>query len=215
MEDIPEPCARERADDLAALAIGSLTGRERVELLGHLEGCSQCQAILEGLVAAADALPLALHSAEPPPGFSRRVVEAMGRSRRVGARRTRVLIAALVLAIAGLGTGLGLGISGSPPASGDSGVVSVALRPVGASTVMAYVSTVSPSWIVMAVSGLRGADWVQCAVTLGDGRTATVGSFYLSGGSGSWSARLPAPLSSLRRLLLLGPSGATLASARL
>ncbi len=43
-------------DDLAALAIGTLTGRERAELLDHLERCARCAAELEELSAAADAL---------------------------------------------------------------------------------------------------------------------------------------------------------------
>ncbi|HUZ21632.1 MAG TPA: zf-HC2 domain-containing protein [Acidimicrobiales bacterium] len=81
------------ADDLAELALGTLTGRERAELLGHLEGCPRCTEEVEGLSAAADSLLLAVPEAEPPVGFEVRVLDRLAAARRdpsvprLGARR--------------------------------------------------------------------------------------------------------------------------------
>ena len=58
-------------DDLAALAIGALNGRDRSVVLGHLEGCARCAAELEELSAAVDALLTLIPEATPPEGFGR------------------------------------------------------------------------------------------------------------------------------------------------
>src|SRR6202034_1069468 len=89
-------------DDLAALAVGTLTGRQRAELLVHLEGCARCAAELEELSAAADALITLIPDAEPPGGFAARTTALMRAEPKVRQRPTlrRVIaIAAVVIAL--------------------------------------------------------------------------------------------------------------------
>ncbi len=44
------------ADELAELALGTMTGRERAHILTHVESCPGCQAEMEQLSLAADSL---------------------------------------------------------------------------------------------------------------------------------------------------------------
>ncbi len=64
-------------DDLAALATGTLTGRDRSAVLEHLEGCPACAAELEELSVTVDALMELVPDATPPDGFADRTVALM------------------------------------------------------------------------------------------------------------------------------------------
>jgi hypothetical protein len=93
------------SDDLAELALGTLTGRERAELLSHLEECPRCTEELERFSAAADSLLLAVPEVEPPVGFEVRVLDRLAAERldppvprlgatlQLGARRRSAAIA--------------------------------------------------------------------------------------------------------------------------
>ena len=63
--------ARERAPELA---LGTLTGAERAEVLLHVNGCARCQASVDEFAEIADVLPHLAPEAEPPLGFERRVL---------------------------------------------------------------------------------------------------------------------------------------------
>ena len=65
-------------DDLAELALGVLTGRERARTLSHVESCPRCAEELEQLARAADAVVGMAPEAEPPLGFETRLFEKMG-----------------------------------------------------------------------------------------------------------------------------------------
>ena len=54
-------------DDLAAYALGALSGAELAELESHLEGCDHCRARLRWLEPAVDVLPAAVQQLDPPP----------------------------------------------------------------------------------------------------------------------------------------------------
>lgn len=95
---IPPGCAtaRERAPDLA---LGLLDGAERAEVLEHVHECPSCQTLVTELTGVADTLVLLAPEAEPPPGFGRRVIDAMERPRKLR-RRVIAAIAAAVAAAA-------------------------------------------------------------------------------------------------------------------
>ena len=78
MGDFLPPACAAISDDLAELALGTLTGRERVVALSHLESCARCSAEVEELSAAADQLLHLAPSAEPPVGFEAGVFERLG-----------------------------------------------------------------------------------------------------------------------------------------
>ncbi|HVX23578.1 MAG TPA: zf-HC2 domain-containing protein [Acidimicrobiales bacterium] len=125
-------------DDLVSLATGTLTGRQRAEVVEHLERCPACAAELEGLCGAVDALMALVPDAEPPEGFAERVTARMraeaqpavpvvppAARRRWASRPTarpavrpaarRVMAAAAVVAALALGVGIGAVVAGSGP----------------------------------------------------------------------------------------------------
>ena len=63
---------------LPELALGVLTGRDRVVALAHTESCSPCADELEQLARAADAVVLVAPELEPPVGFEVRLFSRMG-----------------------------------------------------------------------------------------------------------------------------------------
>ncbi len=208
-------------DLLFELALGSLTGAERSIALSHLEVCEACRRQLAELSGAADQLLLGAPEMEPPVGFEVRLIEqvASRSPRRTGDRRRgRLRKAALTLALlaggGGLGAGVALAASSSQAASGPRAVRLAAFRVRGGGSGVAAIEAGRPSLLVMRVEGLTGTYWVSCVLSDGS-RLATLGRFNLSGGSGHWSARIPALISSskVRTAELLGPGGQVLARA--
>ena len=65
-------------DDLAQLALGVLTGRERARVLSAPGVVPVCAEELEQLSRAADAVVAVAPEAEPPLGFETRLFERMG-----------------------------------------------------------------------------------------------------------------------------------------
>ena len=68
----------EYEDELAELALGVLTGRERARALAHVESCPRCAEELEILSRTADTVVQAAPEMEPPLGFEVRLFERMG-----------------------------------------------------------------------------------------------------------------------------------------
>lgn len=62
----PESCQERYHDDLAAYALGALSGDELKTLELHLHGCEACQGRLQWLQPAIDLLPAAIPQYEPP-----------------------------------------------------------------------------------------------------------------------------------------------------
>ena len=65
-------------DDLVALALGSLTGKQRVAAVAHMESCARCSAEVDELSKAADQLLHLAPASEPPLGFEAGVFERLG-----------------------------------------------------------------------------------------------------------------------------------------
>jgi anti-sigma-K factor RskA len=119
-------------DDLAAYALGALSGAELAELEGHLEGCDHCRARLRWLEPAVDVLPAAVQQLEPPPRLRENLMAtvraeaapaAQAEAERVPPREPRESwwaglrglmlrpatgMAALILLVAGVGAGWAL-----------------------------------------------------------------------------------------------------------
>jgi hypothetical protein len=212
MEANSDPCETFR-DDLALLALGTLSGRDRADVIDHVEGCPECAAELEGLSVAADALLLLAPEATPPLGFDQRTVVAMdqGRNRRWSQPRRIAAVAALVAAV---GLGVGLGTLVSRP-SGNTGLASAALTsPSGAhgSVVMSWGS--SP-WMLMTLDDVAATGRITCTITLDNGTREDVGHFRVDGGYGAWAVRLPAPSADVASVEVEDSAGVVLASAPL
>lgn len=75
-QELPAACAA--VDEaLGELALGVLTGKERVPVLAHIEGCPRCTAEVAQLSSTVDQLLQLAPAAEPPVGFETRVFERL------------------------------------------------------------------------------------------------------------------------------------------
>ncbi|MGA3218514.1 MAG: hypothetical protein ABSE77_05465 [Acidimicrobiales bacterium] len=218
-------CARV-GPDLAELALGALTGKERVAALAHLEECARCSAEVDELAAAADQLLHLAPAAEPPVGFEARVFERLGlRPGPVGWRAWSIWRPKLALAVAaaavvvafGLGTLLGYGTRGDGTEHyPDQGPIHVAAlyaggRPVG--RVMVYAG--NPTWLFMYMDDASWQGTLRCEVVLDQGPPVMLGRFWLSGGKGAWAASVAQPAGRLSQARVVGAAGNVLASANL
>lgn len=222
---VPVGCAA-MADHLAELALGVAPGRQRAEVLAHLDHCDRCRAELEQLTLAADGILRAAPSMAPPPGFAARVVAQMTappgaaapRRRRPAARRRALLAAAAVLVVLAAGLGVGLAHRGGAP-GGDASEVQLASGPLMAhgrvaGTVATYAGRAGKSpWLEMSLHLGRFDGWVRCQVTVG-GDVVTLGRFWVHDGTGSWASALPAA-ARVTGAAVVGPDWRTMATADL
>jgi hypothetical protein len=88
---------RELAPDLA---LGTLSGGERAEVLLHTNGCARCQAFVAELTDVADRLPMLAPEIEPPAGFGPATLALMTGARRRRRFRWAATIAATAAAAA-------------------------------------------------------------------------------------------------------------------
>jgi hypothetical protein len=220
--------------DLAELALGVLTGRERVAALGHLESCAHCAADVEQLSALGDRVLDLAPVAEPPVGFEAGVFSRLGfspdgvarRPRRAGLylrggaqgrpRRWPIVAAAGVAAAVLLGAGAlaGHALSG-PGTSRHSPLEAAALRTGGHDVGSVVVYPGDPTWLYMSVYDDAWQGPLRCEVTVGHGKPFTLGEFWLSDGWGAWEASTSVPAGHLSRALIVGQDGQVLASAQL
>ena len=193
-------CA-EHADELAELALGVLTGRERARVLAHVESCPRCSAELEVLSRAADSVVLAAPEVEPPMGFEVRLFEGMGVADGVSPRRrfwhSRWVPAAVAAAAAAmlvaLGAGLALTSSPRTPSTSHTGSLpsrtSAPLREDGRTVGHVTIDAGRP-WMSMTLADSSAHGVVQCVVVTDDGVVHHVGTFVARAGYGAWIAPL-------------------------
>ena len=208
--------------ELAELALGTLSGRNRSEALGHVASCLRCEAELERLSIVADALLHLAPEMEPPLGFELRLAERLRAAppaqepRRL--RRTS-LLAAGAAGMALLGFGVGSLVTargaGNQRQLATAGFTSANLTAHGRVVGNVTISTGSPPWMFMTMSGGTLSGTVTCDVTLAGGKVETIGVFKVSAGYGTWAAPLPPTTSAVRSAQLLTANGTILASARL
>jgi len=233
-------CAR-YGSELAELALGIATGRERAEALAHVEQCPICQAEMERLSLAADSMLEVIPGIEPPLGFEVRLAERLGTGRgarrhrraglsewRWGQRRLSLVLASL-LALVALGAGAGAGwlMRGRSPAVARSSfgtvaggrVVTQSLmskgRAVGSVAVYSTGRTQASgqaNWLFMSLDVGSWTGQASCEITLFDGHKILLGTFWLDHGYGAWGVGLAPGAANVASALVLGPKG-VLASA--
>jgi hypothetical protein len=223
-DDVREHGCEEYGDELAELALGVLTGRDRARVLSHVESCPRCAEELEILSRTADSVVQAAPEMEPPLGFEVRLFERMGLTdvppRRRRLRPSRWVPAVVGVAAAALALGLGLGSSSSTPTvtaqvHGSHRVVTAALVEHGAT--VGHVMTVNGAkpWISMMISDSSAHGTVDCVVVTDDGTTHHVGTFDADKGYGAWIAPLPVNPADVRTAEVVSPSGTVIATATL
>lgn len=218
-------CA-EFAEAAAELELGVLTGRERADVLAHLDQCDACAADIRRVTVGEQLIGL-LPPSEPPLGFETRVLERLGfavprrrspRQRRrpaPGHRARRTLaVAAAAVAVAGAGLGgwgLHVAISPRPPRMAWNSAALLAAGHQNEGEIFLY--TGEPRWTYMYVHLRTGNELVTCQLESADGRDITIGSFRLTNGNGSWGSPGWAGYEPPVGARLLAPDGAVLATA--
>ncbi|MDA8297222.1 MAG: hypothetical protein M0004_11670 [Actinomycetota bacterium] len=207
-----ERCAAAR-EDLFELATGALSGRRRSAVLEHVASCPLCASELAELTAIADGLLSLAPAAEPPVGFEARVAAAWSARAPVARRPRRALwcaAAAGLVALGAIGGWLVSSASTPPPVR-----TAVLVRANTAVTGTAVVTGAAPARLVMTLSSSRPLGEVRCAVTTRAHRRIVVGSFWMDGPTGAWSATLSVPTDELAAVSVLSSTGAVVASGRL
>ena len=206
-------------DELAELALGTLSGFERSAALAHVEGCAHCRDEVGRLSAVADAVLTLAPEIEPDAGFEVRLFERMGVSRPRRWRRPRRQLQRIALAGTALAGALGLGLGLALTSGGGS----LAVAPAIAADLTSnhailgevYVAPGKPGWLFMSVEHANVTGLVSCRITTVHGGTMTVGSFWLASGSGSWVYALAVPADQVRTASVVDDNGIVLASAHL
>jgi len=192
----------------AELALGILDGRQRAELMTHVEMCDTCRVELRQLAQVREELLALVPVSEPPLGFESRVLRSLGLPgrRRRQWLRPAAAAAALLIALAG-GWLLGSG----PPDS----LVGAQLTTNGHVVGQAFLYTRSPAWVYMTVAAPGTSDDVSCQVQRADGSWVTTGSFWLSNGYGYWGGPARADPATITAIRLVRPDGSLMATATL
>jgi predicted anti-sigma-YlaC factor YlaD len=214
----PDPHCEAVQDELAELALGTLSGLERSVVLTHVEGCPSCRAEVNRLSAVADAILTLAPEVEPTAGFETRLFERMGVSdrRRWSLPRRHVQRLALaggaLLGALGLGLGLALTSGGGVPAT-DTTAISANLTADHTSRGEVYLAPGHPGWLLMSVDHAQVTGLVTCRLTTARGETISVGTFWLASGSGTWAYQLPVPADQVKRAWVTTSDGQVVASA--
>jgi hypothetical protein len=231
-----QPTACERyQDDLAELALGTLTGRDRAQTLSHVESCQRCSEEVEELSRAADELLQVAPEAEAPVGFEVRWLERLHDTRRqaresrpstsaarrarqrkgwLASTRARVITAAAAVCVAIAGVGVGWAETHSSSPAPSRTVIQATLLSAGGQPIGRVVASPgSPAWLFMVVQSGTLTGKLTCKVGLTGGRWETLGQFSLDEGYGTWSAPLAVSVNVVRRAELVTSKGAVVATA--
>ncbi len=218
------------AEEIAELALGISTGRQRAQALAHVEACPGCQADMEQFSLAADSLLEVVPGVEPPLGFEVRIMERLGAGHGPGQsvprqwsvrRSSWVLACAVALVAAGVGAGTGWLARGGPQlAVGRSAFgtepggrfETASLGAGGRSIGSVTVYSGRTVWLFMSLDDGTWSGKASCQVSLAGGKTMLLGTFWLDNGYGAWGVTLAPGTGRIRSASVLG-DGAVLASA--
>ena len=227
-DDVRERGCEQYNDELAELALGVLTGRDRARVLSHVESCPRCAEELEILSRAADSVVQAAPEMEPPLGFEVRLFERMGLTdvtpRRRRLRPSRWVPAVVGVAAAALALGLGLSLTSSsptptvtatPPVHVAHPVTTAAFVEDGETVGHVMVVGGAKPWISMMLDDSSARGTVSCVVVTTDGVTHTIGTFKADKGYGAWISPLHVNPADVRAAEVVSPSGTVIATATL
>jgi hypothetical protein len=217
----PEPAACAAFDEGSAeLALGLLDAAVADELLAHAAGCDRCRVELDSLVSTADRITLLAPEAEPPAGFERRALEAMGAmgGRPTHSRRWLVAVAVAAAVVVAVGGGVALGRwTDAPTTQGTSRVASGVLTDSAGHSrgVVSVVRGEHPT-LVMSLDGLDAGGTYHCAIRTGDGHTTEVAAWTIpDSGGGTWKVAIPHRLSGATEAIITENGGHRVATAAL
>jgi hypothetical protein len=214
----------EYGDNLAELALGILTGRERAATLAHVDSCAQCADELEQLSRTADAVVQVAPEQEPPVGFEVDLFDRMGVAgagayvvprRRRRARWVVAAAAAVVALVAGVSIGWATGPPAAHPSPAGRVVASADLTERGRSVGRVLTYGGSAPWMIVTLADSSISGRVSCEVVTDAGIVRKVGTFTARDGYGAWGAPLPIAPKDVHEAEVVSSSGAVIATATL
>src|ERR1700728_2463876 len=226
-DDVREHGCEEYSNELAELALGVLTGRERARVLAHVEDCPRCADELELLSRVADTVVQAAPEMDPPLGFEVRLFERMGVSDGHPRRRrlwpSHWVPAVVGVAAAGLALGLGLSLTSSPAptvtakAKAPSSHTGLTADLVENGQTVGHVEMVGGDkpWMSMMLADSTARGKGSCVAVTDDGVTHQVGTFVAQGGYGAWTSALPVSPADVHSAEVVSASGTVIATATL
>ena len=138
------------------LALGTLTGAERADAVGHLASCVDCQLRVSELARIADSLLLLAPAEDPTDELEARVLSvtnaerAEGTKRRHRIPRRRALLAACLTAAAAVAVALGIALfDGGDHA--DAVRTALAVEDDGQSICRAVINETDPAWLFVSL----------------------------------------------------------------
>jgi Putative zinc-finger len=179
---------RQSAPDFA---LGTLTGRERAEMVAHLDDCPSCQTLVGEYASVADSLLELIPEADPAGDVGAPVLAAMRPARRRWRHRVAALAAAAIIAIA-TATGItvafrGQGDDSSTPRA-SSVLRSAPMVGSGNVTVGRVVTTNDrPPTLAVSVDYWLPDGSYQVAARDRAGGATPVGSLDVTNGRGTWT----------------------------
>jgi hypothetical protein len=208
----------------AELGLGTLTGRERGEALGHLESCTDCRRHLDDLTDAADMLLFLAPRVDPPSGFARRTLARLGPDPQLRTRRfTRALLAVAAAFILGAGVALTTTlrhqnahpVATAFPQHNEPGVHVAPFVPAAGQHVNGQVVSHAGKqpWIFLIVHDTDPNETYSCELDLADHTHLTIGTFQLAHGTASWGRPLDPLDTPITAVRLRKPNGDTEATA--
>lgn len=186
MSDVTCDVVRECAADFA---LGALTGRERADLLAHLDHCASCQALVGEYAGVADSLLDLVPEADPPGELATPVLAALRPApRRRWRHRVAALAAAAIVAIsAATGVTWAL-VSGGAGSARHAALHSAPMVGSGGLTVGRVVTTEGrdPTLSVSIDYWLPEGEY-QLAARNAAGDSAAIGTLDVADGRGTWT----------------------------
>lgn len=226
-DDTRDHACERYSGELAELALGVLTGRERAQALAHVESCQRCAYELEQLSRVADTVLQVAPEVEPPMGFEVGLFEKMGvsgvRAHRRRFRPSRWLPATVAIAAAAVALGLGLNLPSSTTGARsttakqhqDAQVVSAFLMQNGTNVGRVAAYGGDRPWMSMMLDDSAARGTINCVVVTNDGLTQRVGTFVAREGYGAWAAPLDVNPKDIRTAEVVSSSGTVIATAAL
>ena len=209
------------ADELSELALGTLSGQRRSDVLDHVESCQSCRAELEQLSTVVEALQQLAPRMQPPLGFELRLAAKLHGTETRQPRRYRrvnalIAVAAVVVTLAfGLGALVAHGAGNGKGQSSATNLVRANFTSHGQVLGELMVSADHPAWMLVTIHDGAWKGSVTCNVTFAGGQVETIGTFKLSGEYGAWAAPLKSSAGQVRSAQLIAPDGAIVATAEL
>ncbi|HEY1967004.1 MAG TPA: hypothetical protein VGH89_03590 [Pseudonocardia sp.] len=201
------------------LALDTLSGEMRDQVVHHLDRCPRCRATVAEFIDTSDRLLELMPEIPPPPGFETRVLAAL----RTGAPRSRhwgVLAAAVVLAVVLVSAGWLVGSASSASGKDDDsqpGTRTLLYSPVTGGQGQlgqAYLYPDDPAWMYLSATPTQREATVECVAVKPDHSTTALGTFQLPAGRGDWQLTTAVPKGAVVVATVYGPNGKIMGKAQ-